>query len=355
MAWLAVVAGSTALAQTDETRVMGMVTDVSGGSLPGVTVTLSGTARAPISVFTDGSGRYITPSLPPGTYTVTFLLSGFETRVLKNVPLTAGHTVVLDQQMALAALTETVEVVATAPPPPPPAPVRPLVPRPVLKPVAKELLASVCGPRQSTNFTLAIGKVVSHRDDPGRQLLGPGDRLRIDAGEAQGVAVGQNLVVRRKIMSLDYDWGLPKKQQPSSEETAGLVQIVEVTPSASVGAVLYACGEIAAGDTVEPFAPQTAYATVALGTPHFEEPGRITFGGDGRMSGSPGQMMVIDRGIMQGAQRGQRITIFRTLDFGGRSTIGDGVVVSVRADSATILIGSAVDAVSVGDMVALHR
>ncbi len=67
-------------------------------------------------------------------------------------------------------------------------------------------------------------------------------------------------------------------------------------------------------------------------------------------------MMVIDRGIMQGVQRGQRLTIFR------RSkpdrpvvTIGDGIIVSVRADSATIRIERATDAVSIGDMVALHR
>ena len=357
MAWFAVVAGLAAQAQPDGPRFMGMVTDVSGGSLPGVTVTVSGTARAPIAVVTDGSGRYITPILPPASYTVTFVISGFQTRELKNVPLADGHTVVLDQQMALAALTETVEVVATIPPPPPPPPalVRPPRVEPVITPVAKELLASVCGPRQAADFTLAIGRVVSHRDDASRRLLGPGDRIRIDAGEAQGVTKGQNLVVRRKISAAETEWSLPKKYQPSSEETAGLVQIIEVTPGAAVAQVVYACGEIVAGDTVEPFVAQTAYVTVAWGTPYFEEPGKITFGGDGRTSGSAGQMMVIDRGIMQGAQRGQRITIFRHHDFGSRSTIGDGVIVSVRADSATILIGTAVDAVSVGDMVALHR
>jgi hypothetical protein len=36
-------------------------------------------------------------------------------------------------------------------------------------------------------------------------------------------------------------------------------------------------------------------------------------------------------------------------------TIGDAVVISVRADSATILIGRTTDAIAVGDMVAPHR
>ena len=68
-------------------------------------------------------------------------------------------------------------------------------------------------------------------------------------------------------------------------------------------------------------------------------------------------MMVIDRGIMQGVQRGQRLTIFRRPQgaAGRPLTIGDGVVIALRADSATIRIERATDAVQVGDLVALHR
>jgi hypothetical protein len=68
-------------------------------------------------------------------------------------------------------------------------------------------------------------------------------------------------------------------------------------------------------------------------------------------------MMVIDRGIMQGVQRGQRLTIFRQAPGspGTNVTIGDGVIIAVRADSATLRIDRTVDAITVGDMVALHR
>jgi hypothetical protein len=59
---------------------------------------------------------------------------------------------------------------------------------------------------------------------------------------------------------------------------------------------------------------------------------------------------------MQGVQRGQQVTIFRRPHADGMPlTIGDGVIVSVRADSATIRIERVIDAVVVGDMVALHR
>ena len=158
---------------------MGIVTDSSGGALPGVTVTLSGPAT-PAPVVTDGSGRYLTPGLRRQLHP-DLCAFGFETRTVTRVALGAGQTVVLDQQLGLGALSETVEVKAPAPPPPPPPPPAPPArvrtvapPKPQAKPVDPEVLASVCTPRQAPDFSLAMGHVVSRVDDSGRQLIGPG-------------------------------------------------------------------------------------------------------------------------------------------------------------------------------------
>jgi hypothetical protein len=340
--------------QNNPSRLMGVVADGSGAALPGVTVTVRSVGAPVTTVVTDGSGRYLTEWMPPGIYIVSFALSGFETKSVTNIPLAAGQTVVLDQQLSLASLSETVEVRATAPAPtPPPAPKRPV--RPEAKPVDKEILASVCGPRQATAFSQAIGRIVSHRDDPDRQLLARGDLLQIDAGEKHGVTSGQNLVVRRRFQTGDPF--APKKVATFAEQSAGLVQIVETQAESSVALVVYVCGELRAGDTVEPYIAQPAFFAVSAGTPRFDEPGRITTGESGQTAGSAGQMMVIDRGIMQGVQRGQRLTIFRRPQGGaGRPlTVGDGVVIALRADSATIRIERATDAVQVGDLIALHR
>jgi hypothetical protein len=72
---------------------------------------------------------------------------------------------------------------------------------------------------------------------------------------------------------------------------------------------------------------------------------------------APKQLMVIDRGALHGAARGQRLTIFRRVqgERGPVSTIADAVVIAVREHSATIRIERSSDAVSVGDLVALHR
>jgi hypothetical protein len=339
-------------AQTNQARLIGVVNDSSGAALPGVTVTAASATQHPAPVVTDGSGRYITPWMPPGTYTVSFELSGFEARTITNVALTAGQTIVLDQQLPLAALSETVQVTATAPVPPPPPYVPPPPPR--IVPVDKEEAASVCGPRQSPGFSLSMGHITGHRDDPHRELLGPGDALRIDVGAEAGVSVGQNLVVRRRFRTGNPN--LPKKEAMYGEQTAGLIQVVETQPHSSVAMVVYLCGEIYAGDAVERFLPQTAYMVVMDGAPTFNDPARIIIGEDDRAAAANGQMMVIDRGVMQGVQRGQRVTIFRRpVQDAPPMTIGNGVVIAVRPDSATFKIERSTDAVSVGDLVALHR
>ena len=153
---------------------------------------------------TDGSGRYLSVWIAPGTYTITFDLSGFETRTVTSVRLGAGQTVVLDQQLPIEPLTETVQVTAPAPaadrPRAPSAPAA-LGRRPVRS--RKKSSPPFADRRQATDFSQAIGHIVSHRDDPNRQLMGPGDILRIDAGEELGVESGQNLVVRRRFQTGD--------------------------------------------------------------------------------------------------------------------------------------------------------
>ena len=75
----------------------GAVRDTSGAALPGVTVEASSPAlitKVRTSV-TDGAGQYRIPDLPPGTYTITFSLTGFTTVVRERVELTGGGVMTL--------------------------------------------------------------------------------------------------------------------------------------------------------------------------------------------------------------------------------------------------------------------
>ncbi len=67
--------------------------------------------------------------------------------------------------------------------------------------------------------------------------------------------------------------------------------------------------------------------------------------------------MEIDRGTSARAERGQRLTIFRRArgDHRQVQAIADAIIVAVRAASATVRIERTSDAVTRGDVVALHR
>ena len=64
------------------------------------------------SVVTNGEGRYIAPDLPLGDYEVTATLQGFQTVNRQGITLRVGSQVVVDFQLPLGTVQETLTVVA---------------------------------------------------------------------------------------------------------------------------------------------------------------------------------------------------------------------------------------------------
>ncbi|MBA3271774.1 MAG: carboxypeptidase regulatory-like domain-containing protein [Acidobacteria bacterium] len=354
MTCLILFATAPLFAQGEQGKLTGRVTDDSGAVLPGVAVAIvSPRLRGPVIVVTDEAGHYSSPPLAPGAHSVTFELAGFETLGSAGIALRAGEVFVLDARLNLAPVSERVEVVASAPPMDPPR--SRIRPRIQTDPVPEEALASVCGPGQPRGIDAALGKIVGHRDEKERTLFGDNDVLLLDVGEKAGASIGQNYVVRRRFRIGDKS--LPIQHASFGEDTAGLVQVVAIAARSSTAVVVYACGEFFAGDTVELFEPLPALIAQANGTAQYEDPAHIIFGEHGKEMGAPRQLMVIDRGTAGGAQRGQRLTVFRhaVRGRGPVATVAEAVIVAVREHSATIRIDRATDAVTVGDLVALHR
>ena len=104
-----------ASAQTETGSIGGFVKDPTGGVVPKakVTITNEGTGAAE-KLTTDGSGYYIAPNLPPGIYTMSAEAPGFKLYESKHNRLAPNSAVSLDANMAVGAVTETVEVAATA-------------------------------------------------------------------------------------------------------------------------------------------------------------------------------------------------------------------------------------------------
>ena len=106
------LAPTDAMAQTGS--LTGMVTDAQGAAAPGVTVTAQPALGPPVTATTDAGGMYAL-AIEPGTYTVTFTLSGFETERREGVQVAAGETSILDVMLPLAAIVEQVDVVGVSP------------------------------------------------------------------------------------------------------------------------------------------------------------------------------------------------------------------------------------------------
>lgn len=112
---VSVVAVSQLSAQ-DLGRLQGIVTDDQKATLPGVTVTATSPALIGTqTAVTEIDGRYRFPSLPPGRYTLTFELNGFQTTRRENIQLALGQILNVDLQLAVATLQETVTVTAESP------------------------------------------------------------------------------------------------------------------------------------------------------------------------------------------------------------------------------------------------
>ena len=105
-----------AFAQQDS-GISGVVTDSTGGVLPGVTVEVSSPAliEGARVVVTDGTGRYNATTLRPGSYTVTFSLAGFSVVRREGIELSAGFQAPVNASLAVGSLEETVTVSGASP------------------------------------------------------------------------------------------------------------------------------------------------------------------------------------------------------------------------------------------------
>jgi hypothetical protein len=101
----------------DRAAIAGVVRDSSGAVMPGVLVEASSPAliERTRSAVTDSSGQYKIVDLGPGTYEVTFTLTGFKTVRRGNVILEGNLTPTVNAELQVGALTEVLTVTAETP------------------------------------------------------------------------------------------------------------------------------------------------------------------------------------------------------------------------------------------------
>src|SRR5438094_7528870 len=115
-ATLAVAIATPVAAQEFRGAITGRVNDRSGGVLPGVTVTATNVATNIASTTTTNQeGLYTIPYLTPGRYTVVAELSGFKKSQRENLEVRIGDRLVVDMDLEVGQLEETVLVTAQSP------------------------------------------------------------------------------------------------------------------------------------------------------------------------------------------------------------------------------------------------
>src|SRR5258708_767203 len=95
--------------------IQGVVTDPTGATVAGATVTLTNTDTSTSrTAVTNESGRYVFANIPPAKYDVSINKTGFRVTKVPGQELTVGATITLDLKLEIGSTTEIVEVFAAS-------------------------------------------------------------------------------------------------------------------------------------------------------------------------------------------------------------------------------------------------
>lgn len=109
------VIATAAAPQSNMGRISGTVTDVSGAAIPDAAVALRDTRTGlEQTMRTDGAGTYVFPSVQAGTYEVRIEKQGFRSSTRTGVVLDAASRRVIDFNMEVGQVSESVSVTASA-------------------------------------------------------------------------------------------------------------------------------------------------------------------------------------------------------------------------------------------------
>ena len=112
----ALLASVAAHPQGSSGRILGVVTDQSGGNVGGATVTITDVARGVSQTLTtDSDGAYVALNLLPGTYTVRAEFKGFKIFERKNILVEVGKDARIDAVLQPGSTTETITITEEVP------------------------------------------------------------------------------------------------------------------------------------------------------------------------------------------------------------------------------------------------
>jgi len=219
-----------------------------------------------------------------------------------------------------------------------------------------DVLALACAPQPAPagGVTLPPLRLTGGQDTQPRDVFAPGDLVTVNAGDVDGLQVGDEFFVRR----LQQPEGPRIARDPVVIRTAGWIRIWATDHKMSLATITYACDTLVAGDYLEPLAlpvPVVPDSTRADAERH--NYGLVLVGNDRSRAFATGDFFLVDRGSDHGLEPGSQLVLYRNREKAGNFLfeIGEAVAVRVTPTQSTLQVTVARDALLAGDLVALRR
>jgi hypothetical protein len=196
-------------------------------------------------------------------------------------------------------------------------------------------------------------RIVGSQDTVDRGTFGMPEVLVLNGGTNRGLKVDTLYFVRRLYRTAETQ----HDKLAHTVQTGGWVRVVAVNEKMALVSPVHACGDIRAGDYLEPFvAPVVqegdAMLPLVQNELNFDEYARVLHGDIERRSAGTNEFATLDHGSDRNIRVGTRFAIYRDLKLAQNplKRIGEAVAVSVGPSMTLVRLTSARDAVFPGDV-----
>ena len=196
-------------------------------------------------------------------------------------------------------------------------------------------------------------RIVGSQDVVYRELFGKPEVLVLDAGTSKDIKVNDVYFVRRLLRNAET----VTDKLPHTVQTAGWVRIVAANDTTALASPEFTCGDIRAGDYLDPFvAPAVpeggAMTPLVQGELNFTRYSKVLHGEIERRSAGTNEFATIDHGFDGNIRVGTRFAVYRDLQVAKNplKRIGEAIAVWVGPSMTLVRVTSARDAVFTGDV-----
>jgi hypothetical protein len=227
-------------------------------------------------------------------------------------------------------------------------------PAPTAVSVPPDIISLACAPALAHEVPATPLRITGGQETGARTTHAPGDLVTINAGARNGIAVGQEFYTRRVLEGQ----GRVGQDNPDTIRTSGWIRVWAVDDEMSLATITHACETVDVGDYLEPFAlPAVPETSTATSIPERGNYGHVLPGQDRRTTFGQGDYLVVDRGSNQGVAPGARFVVYHDQKVPGNFLfqVAEAVAVDVKADSSTLRVLTAIDAIYEGDYVGMRK